>query len=169
MTRKRPNQSATGGTSKPGAGAAASSALTRRLRSLWTLVLGVGLVVVLGAVAVWLWSHTKPVDPALPDEISDPEVRAALQKAQKQVKANPRSAAAWGNLAMTLQANGYGAEANPFFAEAQRLDPGDGRWPYFRALATISEDSEAALPFLRLAAAGRLPAKGQESAVQLRL
>jgi tetratricopeptide (TPR) repeat protein len=124
---------------------------------------------VLGAVAVWLWSHTKPVDLALPDDISDPEVHAALEKAQKQVKANPRSAAAWGNLAMTLQANGYGVEANPFFAEAQRLDPGDGRWPYFRALAAISEDSEAALPFLRLAAAGRLPEKGQESAVQLRL
>src|SRR5262249_488917 len=60
-------------------------------------------------------------------------------------------------------------EAKRLFADAQRLDPGDGRWPYFRALAAISEDSEAALPFLRQAAVGRFPEKGQESAVQLRL
>jgi Flp pilus assembly protein TadD len=70
---------------------------------------------------------------------------------------------------MTLQANGYGAEANRYFAEAQRLDPDNGRWPYYRALAALGEDSEAALPFLRQAAAGRLPEREQESAVHLRL
>jgi tetratricopeptide (TPR) repeat protein len=122
-----------------------------------------------GVAAAWWWSRTELVHLSLPGDISDPEVLALLEKAQRKVRADPRSAAAWGNLAMTLQANGYGAEASSFFAQAQRLDPGDGRWPYFRALAALGEDSEAALPFLRQAAAGRLPEKGQESAVRLRL
>jgi tetratricopeptide (TPR) repeat protein len=125
--------------------------------------------VVVGSVTAWWWSRIQPVDPQLPGDIGDPEVRAALEKAQKQVRADLRSAAAWGNLAMTLQANGYSIEASAYFAEAQRLDPHDGRWPYFRALAALGEDSEAALPFLRQAAAGRLAEKVQESAVHLRL
>jgi Flp pilus assembly protein TadD len=131
--------------------------------------LGIGFLVAGSVATTWWWLRTESVDLPLPGDISDPEVRAALEKAQREVRTHPRSAAPWGNLAMALQANGYGAEANRYFAEAQRLDPSDGRWPYFRALAALGEDSEAALPFLRQAAAGRLPEKGQESAVHLKL
>jgi len=169
MKHNPPNKSAHRPAATRGAGTAASSPLTRRSRWFWTLVFGFGLLLPGGMAAAWWWSRTQPVDLTLPGDISDPEVLAALEKAQKQVRNDPRSAASWGNLAMTLQANGFGAEASPYFAEAQRLDPGDGRWPYFRALAALGEDSEAALPFLRQAAVGRLPEKGQESAVHLRL
>jgi tetratricopeptide (TPR) repeat protein len=143
--------------------------LTRQRRSLWTLVFAVGLLVVLGAVAARWWSRIEQVDVPVPSDISDPDLVAVLEKAQGLVQTRPRSAAVWANLALTLQANGYGAEADRFFAEAQRLDPGDGRWPYFRALAVIGVDSELELSFLRQAAAGRLPEKAHESAVRLRL
>jgi tetratricopeptide (TPR) repeat protein len=124
---------------------------------------------VLGAVAAWWWSRTEQVYIPLPNGISDPDLVAVLGKAQALVQSRPRSAAVWANLGLILQANGYGAEADRFFAEAQRLDPGDGRWPYFRALAVVGVDSDTELSFLRQAAAGRLPEKAHESAVYLRL
>ena len=69
---------------------------------------------------------------------------------------------------MTLQAHAYGVEADRCYAEASRLDPGDGRWPYFRALYALGEDSDRAMPFLRQAADGRL-SEADASAVRLRL
>jgi tetratricopeptide (TPR) repeat protein len=154
---------------KPAIDPATAKPVTRLRRSIWIPVVGAGFLALLVGLTYWWWSRSATIDPQLPGDIDDSEVRAVLEKAQSQVKAAPRSAASWGNLAMTLQANGYGAEAGPYFAEAQRLDPRDGRWPYFRALAVMGEDSDAALPFLRQAAAGKLPEKGQESAVRLRL
>jgi tetratricopeptide (TPR) repeat protein len=126
-------------------------------------------VLVVGVGAVWWWLRPARVDVSLPGDVGDPEVRAALEDHRRQVEGDPRSADAWGRFGMTLQANGYRAEADRFFAEAQRLAPEDGRWPYFRALAALGEDAEVALPFLRQAAAGRLPGEGEESAVRLRL
>jgi tetratricopeptide (TPR) repeat protein len=69
---------------------------------------------------------------------------------------------------MTLMAYQFEGEADRCFAEAARLAPDDGRWPYYRALHAARFDPDRAPPLLRQAAAGRLP-PGGESAVRLRL
>jgi tetratricopeptide (TPR) repeat protein len=146
----------------------ASPPVARTRRWLPILLAGVGVLVIGGAAGAWWWFRRVPVDPPFPAEVNDPAVRSVLDEARRQVQADPQSAAAWGQLGMTLHAHTYGAEADRCFAEATRLDPGDGRWPYLRALIALGEDSDRAMPFLRQAAAGRL-SEEHESAVRLRL
>jgi tetratricopeptide (TPR) repeat protein len=120
--------------------------------------------------AVWWWGRTPPTEPPTPAEINDPEVRAAVEEARGQVLADPRSAAAWGHLGLVLQTHSFGGEADRCFAEATRLDPGNGAWPYYRALNAQREDPDRALPFLREAAAAEGPMPGDHrAAVRLRL
>src|SRR4051812_13730878 len=94
-----------------------------------------GIVVLLGTgVAVWSWPRGRAVPP-LPDlHGRDAEVVQLIEQTHREVLAEPRSASAWGRLGMVLRAHNFGAEANVCFAEAERLDPGEPRWPYFHGL-----------------------------------
>ena len=168
MIPDRPGHVPPGSAGPPGprAGSAPPRARSRRWRRI--VVAGLGILSVGGAVAGWWWFQSAPVDPPFPTEINDPDVRGKLEEARQEVRANPRSASAWGRLGMTLQVHAFGTEADRCFAEATRLDPDDGHWPYYRALNAQREDPDRALPFLRQAAAGRLPTE-HESAVRLRL
>ena len=104
----------------------------------------------------------------MPADIHDPAVLRAVQSARQDVLDKPNSAVAWGVLGMTLEAHLYEAEADRCFAQAARLDPADGRWPYFRGLYALKYDPDNALPFLRQAAACRSLPENQ-SAMRLRL
>jgi tetratricopeptide (TPR) repeat protein len=51
-----------------------------------------------------------------------------------------------------LRAHAFAAEADACFTQAERLDPDEPRWPYFRGLRLFLIDTAASLPLLRRAA-----------------
>lgn len=65
----------------------------------------------------------------------EPQVRARIVRQRGLVAGAPGSAEAWGALGRTFQAHGLEPEADAAYARAERLDPGDFRWPYLRAAA----------------------------------
>jgi tetratricopeptide (TPR) repeat protein len=100
----------------------------------------------------FVWRPRPPAVPAVPMEGLDAEVAAAIAEARADVEARPRSAAAWGHLGLVLFAQDMYVPCVPAFAEAERLNPEDPRWPYFRGLALILNKPEEGLALLRRAA-----------------
>jgi tetratricopeptide (TPR) repeat protein len=82
----------------------------------------------------------------------DPALARSIEAARRRVPEEPRSPAAWGHLGKVLLAASFNEPAAACLAEAERLDPGDPRWPYLRADALLGRDLDAALPLLRRAA-----------------
>lgn len=130
------------------------------------------LLILLGALALaagagwlgWRWAAA-PAPPAVELAGADPAVAEAVEAAREEVRRSPRSARAWGRLGMVLRAHDFAAEANACFAEAERLDPREARWPYLHALTLLLTDPEAGLARLRRAA----ELCGRETAPRLRL
>jgi tetratricopeptide (TPR) repeat protein len=58
-------------------------------------------------------------------------VAAQISNTVAEVKGVPRSAASWGKLGMALKAAALHDDAKRSFAQAEKLDPKDARWPYF--------------------------------------
>lgn len=79
----------------------------------------------------------------------DPAVLSVILDAQNVVVQLPRSASAWGRLGSVLLAHSFDVQANTCLAKAEELDPGEPRWPYFQALATMKEDADHAIGKLR--------------------
>jgi tetratricopeptide (TPR) repeat protein len=121
--------------------------------SLRRLVLVVAVVLILLAIGViaGVWRGRRPVSPLPEPDLAgaDPAVSAAVESAQAAVRRVPRSADAWGRLGMVLAAHGFYPESVTCFAEAQRLDPGEPRWPYFQGVMLTLSDRDAALIPLR--------------------
>ena len=95
-------------------------------------LLGAILLLVLAGVAFYFYRN-RPVAPVPPGEDLaglEPAVREAVEMARRGVLAEPRSADAWGKLGETLLANELDTLSGACFAEAERLDPEEGRWPY---------------------------------------
>jgi tetratricopeptide (TPR) repeat protein len=114
------------------------------------------LIVAVAAVVIILRfvgpSHTPPTPPEAKGDNLEPAVVAAIQAVRERVQKEPRSAKAWADLGEVFLANELDAESGPCFAEAERLDPGNPRWPYFQAGPLVNQgDREAALPYLRRA------------------
>src|SRR5262249_26401188 len=87
----------------------------------------------LGA-AAYVWLHWPPPVPEIPLEGQEPEVVDVVGRARAAVVKDPRSADAWGQLGRVLMANELHSEiALDCFAQAERLDPNNPRWPYFCA------------------------------------
>jgi tetratricopeptide (TPR) repeat protein len=108
---------------------------------------GAGIAVGIG----WfLWRV--PVPPELDLAGADPAIVRAIDEARAEVHASPRSAAAWGRLGMLLRAHDFGMEANACFAQAERFDGTDPRWPYLQGLTLALSDRDAAIPLLESAA-----------------
>ncbi|MGH7199441.1 MAG: tetratricopeptide repeat protein [Planctomycetaceae bacterium] len=84
-----------------------------------------------------------------------PDVAGAITEARNAVVREPESAEAWGHLAMVLMAHDFGPRANECFAEAERLDAQDFRWPYLRGVNLSVTDTQAALACYRRAVALR--------------
>ena len=137
-----------------------------RGRQRW-LLLGTVLLAA-GASIWWFWPSTPPAIPPIVADVQDADVLRALDTARQKVQNDPSSAAAWGELGMTLLAHQYEAEADRCFAEAARLDAGDASWPYYRGLYAMRYDPDKAVGFLRQAMAGRC-ASEHKSALRLRL
>src|SRR5262249_13877675 len=85
----------------------------------------------------------------------DPDVADLIRAARERVLREPRSAAAWGELAETLQYNEL-PDLEPVracYREAARLDPADPTRPYLLGTLLQRSDQDAALARLRRAAA----------------
>jgi tetratricopeptide (TPR) repeat protein len=63
----------------------------------------------------------------------------------------PRSAEAWGLFGKVLFAHGYVDEALVCFAQAERLDAANPRWPYYQAMIFMLRDPAIGLRHLRRA------------------
>ncbi len=120
----------------------------RRLLVLATVLLLAGA----GAAGYLAWRPRHPVVPPIASAGLDAEVAAAIAEARAGVEARPKSAAAWGRLGMVLFAQDMYADCAGILAEAQRLDPNEARWPYFRGLALILVEPDQGIALLERAA-----------------
>jgi tetratricopeptide (TPR) repeat protein len=109
---------------------------------------------VLSLFSLWLWLRPARPEPPMPDCTGvDPEVVQTIQAARREVQEKPTTASAWGRLGMVLNVHSFPREANSCYAEAERLDAGDPRWPYLRGLNLLPTDPDAAIPCLERAVA----------------
>src|SRR5947209_1891319 len=145
-----------------------------RGRGRFWLVTGLSLAAVLlaGGAVAW-FAYPRPAPPAPPEakgEHLDPEVASAVQLVRARVLKEPRSAKAWGELGEVFLANELEEEGRVCFAEAERLDPRDPRWPYYQAGVLLNRgEREAAVAYLQRALE-RFPADGEAvPAAHLRL
>jgi tetratricopeptide (TPR) repeat protein len=118
------------------------------------MVVLVAVLLLLGAGAAWWWFRpgADAVPPAVPADLRDAEVRAAVESARQKVLDDPKSAAAWGSLGLTLHAHQLEADADRCYERSAALDPADPRWPYARGWLALKHSADAAAPFLRQAA-----------------
>jgi tetratricopeptide (TPR) repeat protein len=133
-------------------------------RVLLLLLAGV-LLAAAGVGGYFAWWPRQSVVPPIATAGLDAEVVAAIARARGAVEARPKSAAAWGRLGMVLFAQDMYADCIAMFAEAERLDPTEVRWPYFRGLALILQKPEEGLAELQQAAR----VAPHDAAVRLRL
>lgn len=141
----------------PAAGSPKKSPAGRNLRR---LVVGLCLLAVAGGGFYFWRQNSLPKPPVIKLSGSDPAIIKAIEEARAAVRSSPRSGRAWGRLGMVLSIHDILPEADICFAQAERLEPREPRWPYLRGLARSGEDPAAALPSLQRAAArcGDLPA-----------
>ena len=111
----------------------------------------------------------KVAPPQIAEEGVEPDVLEAVREARNHVIASPSDAAIWGQYGMVLRAHSLHNEANIAFAEAQRRNPYDARWPYLIGEYLQSRDPEAALPFLRQAVGASSPKPEHQSMARLKL
>jgi len=100
-----------------------------------------------------LWRSIVPTSepPSAAMETLDPAVARAITAARMEVRKAPRRAAAWGKLGMIFLAHDLRAEANRCFAEAERLDSHEPRWPYYQAVTLSAGHPAAAIPKMQRA------------------
>lgn len=123
-----------------------------RILLLWLLLLLLGVGGGVGYLVLTDWTPL-PAPPEAPAD-TEPRVLASLQEARQAVLESPRSGAAWGHLAGTFLANELEDEGVACAAVAERLDPTNPRWPYYRGGVLYNRgDRAAAVVHLRRAAA----------------
>ena len=76
-----------------------------------------------------------------------------IEGAWRDVRDNPRSGDAWGKLGSALMHYEFIPEARLCFDHAEKLSPGNPRWPYLHALFVLSRGPADAAPLLRRAVA----------------
>lgn len=114
-----------------------------------------GLFLLVGVVGVLAWRRW-PAQPApLPPEVNleglDTALRESIVAAREKVLQHPRSSEAWGHLGKLLRTPEFNDEASSCFAEAEKLDPDNVRWPYLRGEAVMLAKPEIAVSHLRRA------------------
>lgn len=129
------------------------------------------LVLVVAAVGFWWFSRIREpeIEPPFPTGIQEVEIINALQRKRAEVRANPKSADAWGEYGMLLIAHLFDREAEICFARASQLNPNDPRWPYTRGHIALKKDPPNALELLRQAIATTGPGAEYRSTAKLYL
>jgi tetratricopeptide (TPR) repeat protein len=130
-----------------------SAATVRTRRPRYAVLLGAALLLAGGGFGAWWWSRPAPIEPPLPAEMPDAEIRHAIEEARQAVVQAPRSATAWGHLGLVLLANAYEPDAEPCFTQAARFDLADPRWPYASGLIAWRRDHDQAVLLYRQALA----------------
>jgi len=112
-------------------------------------------LVLAGAVGggLWWWQARRIQVPVFPTDGLDPAIVVAINDARVQVVNEPRSSAAWGNYGLVLFANDRYTDCCPVFEQAEKLDPEDARWPYYRGLALVFDRPAQSVAPLRKALA----------------
>jgi tetratricopeptide (TPR) repeat protein len=118
-------------------------------------------VVLAAGLAIYSWLWTAQPDAASSSVIlepprieladADPDMAKVISAAHTAVLQSRRSPAAWGNLGLVLFAHGFNAEAGICFAQAERLDTLQARWPYFQGIILAESDPDASIRKLRRA------------------
>lgn len=130
------------------------------------LLLTLGGLALGGAVGYFAWHRaTTPAVPVFKTDDADPAVAKVIAEARAAVVQAPRSGTAWGRLGMVLSIHDFLNEAETCFELAERFDPKEPRWPYFRGLARSDDSPEYALPCLQRAS----QLAGEVAAPHLRL
>jgi tetratricopeptide (TPR) repeat protein len=99
----------------------------------------------------------------------DPSVLSAIEAGRRKVLSEPKSAAAWGEYGKLLFAHTFETEADVCFQEADKLDPDDGRWPYYRGVFAAGRDPAVSISHFRKAVACKQPNPAYASVARLRL
>ena len=115
------------------------------------------ILLLIAALGTALWythrSSAGPIPPPVPANEADPLVATVVEKVRGEVLREPHSARAWGRLGQAFLANDMEREGSICFAEAERLDPANPRWPHYRAgILQNRGEPESALPLLQRAA-----------------
>lgn len=108
------------------------------------VLVGVALAGFVGA--RWMWFRKEPAPlPQVRMEELHPLVAAAIQKAMDDVRADPRSGAAWGQLGAAFMIHGMRPDAIYAFRQAAELDGEEPRWHYLLGFELAFESPENAL------------------------
>lgn len=133
----------------------AVTATAVRLLTPRRLLVALGLALLVG-IYIYLRADTTSMPtaalPELPMDGVDPAVAAAVGVVVERVRNDAGSGDAWGQLGMVLRANGFDEQSNPCFAEAERRDPRNPRWPYLLAHRDSETAENVTLDRLRRAA-----------------
>ena len=113
----------------------------------------IGAVVVGGLALGWVaWrAWTAPVPPNVRLDGVEAPTAHAVRDALDAVRRQPRSGETWGELAMTLAANGFYEHLPHCYDMAERFDPDNAAWPYLHGLYLLEVDPRAALALLQKA------------------
>jgi len=82
---------------------------------------------------------------------TEPQVVTKIKNLEEDVRKNPRSADAWGKLAMNLDVHDFPDGAVPIYKEAVILDPSDFRWPYFISVLLAKKGDDQSLDWFERA------------------
>jgi tetratricopeptide (TPR) repeat protein len=102
---------------------------------------------------LWL-SWPKPALLPLPEIATaqfDPGAAALIEKHLDNVRQQPRSGTAWGRLGAALRSFEFHEEARRCLTNAERLEPGEPRWPYLRGLLLANQAPAEAISALQRA------------------
>ena len=123
-------------------------------RTSWMIALCAAVAAVI-AIGVHMWLRRDRAAPSVPTppavdlaRLAEPDaaVIRAVEEARAAVLRAPQSSAAWGGLGMMLLAHGAPAvDSNACFAQAERLNPHEPRWPYFQGNSLLEIDPEKAI------------------------
>lgn len=122
------------------------------LRRLVPVLIGLAVLAVGVNIFRWLDKPTLEPLPIVDTPRMEPQIRELVQKATAAVTGQERSAAAWADLGAVCFANHIIPEAAVCFRNAERLDPGDYRWPYLLGYSLIYIDVDQSLSAYRRAA-----------------
>ena len=129
----------------------------------WKRVLAAAAILALAVGLFYLLNPRSAQPPAIPAEVTDLSVSAAISKARDDVLANPQSGSAWGELGLVFRAHDYIEESLVCFVEAARLEPTKPTWPYLIGLGLLEPKPNEAVPYFetayRIAAAPTRPSR----------